>query len=52
MKKALEAKGHDLRRRGRLQTRRLDFSSQVARMKAAGVELIVIATVTRETVGI
>jgi branched-chain amino acid transport system substrate-binding protein len=30
----------------------IDFSSQVARMKAAGTDLIVIATVTRETVGI
>jgi branched-chain amino acid transport system substrate-binding protein len=30
----------------------LDFSSQVARMKAAGVDLILIATITRETVGV
>jgi branched-chain amino acid transport system substrate-binding protein len=30
----------------------IDFSSQVARMKAAGTDLIVIATITRETVGI
>jgi branched-chain amino acid transport system substrate-binding protein len=30
----------------------IDFSSQVARMKAAGAELIMIATITRETVGI
>ena len=30
----------------------IDFSSQVARMKAADVDLIVIATITRETVGI
>ena len=30
----------------------IDFSSQVARMKAADVDLIVIATVTRETIGI
>ncbi len=29
----------------------IDFSSQVARMRAAGVELIVMATITRETVG-
>lgn len=30
----------------------IDFSSQVARMKAANADLIVIATVTRDTVGI
>lgn len=30
----------------------IDFSSQVARMRAAGVELIVMATITRETVGV
>lgn len=30
----------------------IDFSSQVARMKAAGVDLIVAATVVRETVGV
>ena len=30
----------------------IDFSSQVARMKAAGTDLIVIATITRETVGV
>jgi ABC-type branched-subunit amino acid transport system substrate-binding protein len=29
----------------------IDFSSQVARMRAAGVDLIVMATITRETVG-
>ncbi len=29
----------------------IDFSSQVAKMRAAGVDLIVMATVTRETVG-
>lgn len=30
----------------------IDFSSQVARMRAAGVDLIVMATITRETVGV
>jgi len=30
----------------------IEFSSQVARMKEAGVELIVCATITRETVGV
>ena len=30
----------------------IDFSSQVARMKAAGVDLIVTATITRETIGV
>ncbi len=30
----------------------IDFSSQVARMKAAGTDLIVAATLTRETIGI
>ena len=30
----------------------IDFSSQVARMQAAGAELIIIATITRETIGI
>ena len=30
----------------------IDFSSQVARMKAAGVDLIVAATATRETIGV
>jgi ABC-type branched-subunit amino acid transport system substrate-binding protein len=30
----------------------IDFSSQVAKMRAAGVDLIVMATITRETVGV
>lgn len=30
----------------------IDFSSQVARMRQAGAELVMIATVTRETIGI
>ncbi|MCX7382158.1 MAG: ABC transporter substrate-binding protein [Alphaproteobacteria bacterium] len=30
----------------------IDFSSQVARMQAAGTDLIIIATITRETIGI
>ena len=52
VKKALAAKGMAYAAEAGYKAGDIDFSSQVARMKAADVDLIVIATVTRETVGI
>ncbi|MEO8859599.1 MAG: ABC transporter substrate-binding protein [Burkholderiaceae bacterium] len=52
VKKALEAKKMTYAAEAGYKAGDIDFSSQVARMKAANVDLIVIATVTRETVGI
>lgn len=52
VKKALEAKGMTYAAEAAYKPGDIDFSSQVARMKAADVELIVIATITRETIGI
>lgn len=52
VKKALTAKGMAYAAEAGYKAGDIDFSSQVARMKAADVDLIVIATVTRETVGI
>jgi branched-chain amino acid transport system substrate-binding protein len=52
VKKAVAAKGMGLAAEAGYKPGDIDFSSQVARMKATEVDLIVIATVTRETVGI
>ncbi|MCP5281927.1 MAG: ABC transporter substrate-binding protein [Rhodoferax sp.] len=52
VKKALAAKGMGYAAEAGYKAGDIDFSSQVARMKAADVDMIVIATVTRETVGI
>ncbi len=52
VKKALAAKGMAYAAEAGYKAGDIDFSSQVARMKAADVDLIVIATVTRETIGI
>ncbi|HXC40862.1 MAG TPA: ABC transporter substrate-binding protein [Burkholderiales bacterium] len=52
VKKALSAKGMGFAAEAGYKVGDIDFSSQVARMKAADVDLLVIATVTRETVGI
>jgi len=52
IKKALAAKSMGYAAEAGYKAGDIDFSSQVARMKAADVDLIVIATVTRETVGI
>ena len=49
---SLEAKGLKLLAEAGYKAGDIDFSSHVARMKAAGVELIVAATVTRETVAV
>ena len=52
IKKALTAKGMALASEAGYKPGDIDFSSQVARMKAADVDLIVIATITRETIGV
>ena len=52
VKKALAAKNMGYAAEAGYKAGDIDFSSQVARMKAADVDLIVIATITRETVGI
>ena len=52
VKSAVQANGLTLVAEAGYKVADIDFSSQVARMKAAGTDLIVIATVTRETVGI
>lgn len=52
VKKALSAKGMIYAAEAGYKAGDIDFSSQVARMKAADVDLLVIATVTRETIGI
>ena len=52
VKKALSAKNMAYAAEAGYKAGDIDFSSQVARMKAADVDLIVIATITRETVGI
>ncbi len=49
---AMKAKNMTLAAEAGYKAGDLDFSSQVARMKAAGVDLIMIATITRETVGV
>ena len=52
VKKALAAKNMAYAAEAGYKPGDIDFSSQVARMRAADVDLIVIATITRETVGI
>ena len=52
VKQALTTKGMAYAAEAGYKAGDIDFSSQVARMKAADVDLIVIATVTRETIGI
>ncbi len=49
---ALEARGMKPVAEASYKAGDIDFSSQVARMQAAGADLIVIATITRETIGI
>jgi len=51
VKSAMAAKNMTLSAEASYKPGEIDFSSQVARMRAAGVDLIVMATVTRETVG-
>jgi len=52
VKKALAAKNMVYAAEAGYKAGDIDFSSQVARMKAADADMIVIATITRETVGI
>ena len=52
MKAALAAKGMPLAAEASYKVGDLDFSSHVARMQAAGVDLIVCATTTRETIAV
>jgi ABC-type branched-subunit amino acid transport system substrate-binding protein len=51
VKSAMTAKNMTLAAEASYKPGEIDFSSQVARMRAAGVDLIVMATITRETVG-
>ena len=51
VKSAMAAKNMTLAAEASYRPGDIDFSSQVARMRAAGVDLIVMATITRETVG-
>jgi ABC-type branched-subunit amino acid transport system substrate-binding protein len=52
VKKALDKHGMTVTAEAGYKAGDIDFSSQVARMKAADVDLIVTATITRETVGV
>ncbi len=52
VKKALAAKSATLAAEASYKAGDIDFSAQVARMKAAGCDLVVTATITRETVGV
>jgi branched-chain amino acid transport system substrate-binding protein len=52
VKAAVEAKSMTLAATAGYKVGDIDFSSQVARMQAAGVDLIVTATIIRETVGV
>ncbi len=52
VKKALAAKGMAFAAEAGYKPTDIDFSSQVARMKAADVDLIVVAAVTRDTIGV
>ena len=52
VKTALDAHGLQLAAEAGYKPGDIDFASQVARMKAGGVDLIVAATVVRETVGV
>ena len=52
VKKALADKGATIAAEASYKPGDIDFSSHVARMKGAGTDLIVTATLTRETVGV
>lgn len=52
VKQAMAAKNMSLAAEAAYKVGDIDFSSQVARMKAAGVDLIMLATLTRETIGV
>lgn len=52
VKAALESKGMTLAAQAGYKAGDLDFSSQVGRMQAAGADLIVTATIIRETIGV
>ena len=52
VKEALTPKGLSIAAEAGYKAGDIDFSSQVARMKAAGVDLIVAATITRETISV
>src|SRR5204863_272439 len=52
VKAAVESKGMTLTAQAGYKVGDLDFSSQVARMQAAGVDLVVTATIIRETIGV
>ena len=52
VKTALDAHGLQLAAEAGYKPGDIDFASQVARMKAGGVDLIIAATVVRETVGV
>jgi branched-chain amino acid transport system substrate-binding protein len=52
VKAAVESKGMTLAAQAGYKVGDLDFSSQVARMQAAGVDLVVTATIIRETIGV
>jgi branched-chain amino acid transport system substrate-binding protein len=52
VKSALDARGLTLVAQAGYKPGDIDFSSQVARMQAAGAELIVAASIIRETIGI
>ncbi len=52
VKKALSAKGLTYAAEAGYKPTDIDFSSQVARMKAADVDMIVLASVTRDTIGV
>lgn len=52
VKSAMEARKMSLVAEASYKPGDIDFSSQVAKMRAAGVDLIVMATITRETVGV
>jgi ABC-type branched-subunit amino acid transport system substrate-binding protein len=52
VKSALDARGLTLAAQAGYKPGDIDFSSQVARMQAAGVELIVTASIIRETIGV
>ena len=52
VKEALDPKGLQIAASAGYKAGDIDFSSQVARMKAAGVDVIVAATITRETIAV
>ena len=51
VKSAMAARKMEIAAEASYKPGEIDFSSQVAKMRAAGVDLIVMATITRETVG-